>query len=194
MFTGIIEYKTKAKKIKKEDKSMCLTLPIPKGWQVYEGESISIDGICSTVFRKTLEDFSVYYMEETLSKTNVSDIDSNHEFNLEQSLTLNKFIGGHLVSGHIDTIGEVILVNQRKDSTVIKIRFPKKFSRYLIYKGSVAVNGISLTIVNAGKNYFSIALIPYTLEKTNLGSSKKGDLVNLEFDLVAKYLEKLAKK
>ncbi|MBI2601137.1 riboflavin synthase [Candidatus Daviesbacteria bacterium] len=193
MFSGIIEKKTKAIELNKNKNSIILTFARPKKWRLSEGESICIDGICSTVSKITSDTFSVYYMSETLSKTHLIFVDGSHEFNLEQSLRLTSLVGGHLVSGHIDTVGKVVNISKKEDSSVVKIEIPPEFSRYIIYKGSICVNGVSLTVVNIDKNVFTVSLIPYTLAKTNLGSLKVEDLVNIEVDLLAKYLEKLTK-
>ena len=194
MFSGIVTALEKAKKIEKSQNSMSVVLPTPMDWNLNEGESVNIDGICSTV--KQIEDksFSVYYMPETLRVTNLSKVSENHEFNLERSLTLNSLVGGHLVAGHIDCVGEVSKVLPVGDSVVLTINLPREFAKYLIYKGSVAVNGVSLTVVEANPNNFVVSLIPYTLKHTNLGSAKVGNQVNIEVDLMAKYLEKLVGK
>lgn len=191
MFSGIVEGLVKSLKIKKEKNSIVVTLPIPKGWKLKKGESINIDGICSTVFQISKNSFSVFYMAETLDKTNILETTGKHYFNLERPLKLSSFVGGHLVSGHVDTVGVVIGIKKDGQSVVLTIKIPQKFSKYLIYKGSVVVNGVSLTVVETKKASFIVSLIPYTLKQTNLGTLKIGDKVNIEVDLVAKYLERL---
>jgi len=171
-----------------------ITLPIPGGWKLQMGESVNIDGICSTVKYLDKDNFSVYYMPATLKVTTLADISDTHQFNLERSLTLNSLVGGHLVSGHVDCVGEVVNLKNEGDSKVLTITLPKEFSKYLIYKGSVAVNGVSLTVVSVEKDNFVVSLIPYTLSHTNLGSLKAQDKVNIEVDTLAKYLEKLIRK
>ncbi|MBI3485462.1 riboflavin synthase [Candidatus Daviesbacteria bacterium] len=193
MFSGIVEGLEKAKIFKKNAQSLELTLPAPKGWEIKQGESINIDGICSTVKSVSKIDFSVYYMPETIRVTNLKYLKPDHNFNLERSLSLNNLIGGHLVSGHIDTTAKVESIELKEQSKVLKFKIEEKFIRYIIYKGSIAVNGVSLTIVSEAKNYFTVSLIPYTLTHTNLRNLKVGDLVNIEVDLMAKYLEKLLK-
>ncbi|KKR51322.1 MAG: Riboflavin synthase subunit alpha [Candidatus Curtissbacteria bacterium GW2011_GWA1_40_16] len=130
-------------------------------------------------------------MPETLKKTTLSKISSSHLFNLERPLKLNSLVSGHLVSGHIDTIAKVSSIKNEKESAVLIINIPQKFTKYIIYKGSITVNGVSLTIVSTGNSSFTVSLIPYTLTYTNLGQLKVGDLANVEVDQVAKYLEKL---
>ncbi|MDO8619568.1 MAG: riboflavin synthase [Candidatus Daviesbacteria bacterium] len=194
MFSGIVTNLIKAQRIKKTAGAMEVTLPIPGDWKLTEGESVNIDGVCSTV--KSLDDknFSVYYMPATLKVTNLSEVSDQHEFNLERSLTLNSLVGGHLVVGHVDCVGLVANIKNEGEAKVLTINLPKDFAKYLIYKGSVAVNGVSLTVVKENKDNFIVSLIPYTLAHTNLGTVKVGSKVNIEVDLMAKYLEKLIQK
>ncbi|MDO8461112.1 MAG: riboflavin synthase [bacterium] len=191
MFSGIVKGLEKPTSLSKNKNGMRVTLPVPKGWKLLIGESVSVDGICSTIERVEKNTFSVYYMPETLRKTMLSALSNTHEFNLERSLTLNSLIGGHLVSGHIDTTSKIISIVKDGDSKTLTFLLNSRFTKYIIYKGSIAVNGVSLTIVSVNKNSFTVSLIPYTLSHTNLGSLKVGNTVNIELDLIAKYLEKL---
>ncbi len=191
MFSGIVTSLDIAKKIEKTNQGMEITLPIPDGWKLTEGESVNIDGICSTVKALDKDNFSVYYMPATLKVTTMAGIRDTHQFNLERSLTLNSLVGGHLVSGHVDCVGEIVNIKDEGQSRTLTISLPEEFSKYLIYKGSVAVNGVSLTVVSVEKDNFVVSLIPYTVSHTNLGSLKAQDKVNIEVDTVAKYLEKL---
>lgn len=190
MFSGIIEKVLSAKKIVKDKNSLRVTFPIPKNWKFNLGESINIDGVCSTVEKLNKETFSVFYMPETLKRTNLSKLLPTHKFNLERSLTLQSLIGGHLVSGHIDTTAKLVSVKREMESKVLEFKI--SLTKYIIEKGSISINGVSLTIVTFTKNSFIVSLIPYTLTNTNLGNLKVGDSVNIEFDLIAKYLEKLS--
>lgn len=192
MFCGIIKKLEKPLRIQKEALSMRITFKIPSGWVIEKGESISFDGACLTVESITPKEFSVFLMEETLKKTMFSYLSNNHRFNLEKPLTLNDLIGGHLVLGHVDTIGKVIDVKNNGQAKILTIKIPKKFAKYVIYKGSIAVNGVSLTIVSVLGGNFRVSLIPYTLKHTNLGELKINDKVNIEVDMIAKYLEKLS--
>lgn len=191
MFSGIIKAKAVANKIERTGNSMRLVFTVPKGFGVSLGDSISVDGICSTVERKTGNRLSFYYMPETLKRTTLAEVSDLHEFNLERCLTLQSLIGGHLVSGHIDTVAKLKSITAQDNSKLMEFLIEPKFTKYIIYKGSIAVNGVSLTVVWAGKNSFSVSTIPYTLAHTNLGKLKTGDKVNIELDLIAKYLEKL---
>lgn len=192
MFSGIITATAIATKIEKGKNSLRVSLPVPKKWKLQEGESINIDGICSTVEKIKGEIFSVFYMAETLRKTSLSSLGPNHIFNLERSLTLQSLIGGHLVSGHVDTTASLSSIKSEGEAKVLVFKLPPKFTKYIIYKGSICVNGVSLTVVHVNKNSFTVSLIPYTLSHTNLGELKLKDTVNVELDLIAKYLEKLA--
>lgn len=190
MFSGIITNLQKAIKISRNHQEMELTLSIPKSWNLTAGESINIDGVCSTVKRLNKKTFTVYYMPETLRKTGLNNLKEGHLFNLERSLTLNTLIGGHLVTGHIDTVAEVKELSAEGEAKIIKFKIKPEFSKYIIYKGSICINGVSLTIVDVIKEYFTVSLIPYTLEQTNLGLLEAGDQVNIEVDLISKYVEK----
>lgn len=192
MFSGIITATAIATKIEKGKDSLRVSLSIPKKWKLQEGESINIDGICSTVEKIKDGIFSVFYMAETLRKTSLSGLVSSHVFNLERSLTLQSLIGGHLVSGHVDTTASLSSIKLEGEAKLLVFKLPSKFTKYIIYKGSICVNGVSLTVVHVYKNSFTVSLIPYTLSHTNLGELKPKDTVNVELDLIAKYLEKLA--
>ncbi len=193
MFSGIIKKTSKASAIKKRKESMEVKFPLPKGWKLTLGESVNIDGVCSTVKDLTSKTFDVYYMPETLDKTTMGNLSSDHTFNLERCLTLNELISGHLVYGHVDTTAKVASIESAEDSKVIKFTLPANFTKYIVYKGSISVNGVSLTIVTVDKNSFSVSLIPHTLENTNLDELIVGDKVNIEVDMLAKQIEKLIK-
>lgn len=190
MFSGIVEKLEKPIKILEEKGSMRITFPIPSGWKLELGESISVDGACLTVDSLIGNSFSVFLMKETLSKTTFAGLNKGHKFNLEKPLTLNALVGGHLVLGHIDTTGVVADIQDNTDTKIIAVTL-KDFTKYLVYKGGVTVNGVSLTVVSVSSSRFTVSLIPHTLKHTNLGDLKVGDKVNIEVDLVAKYIEKL---
>lgn len=191
MFSGIIEAKVQQRTKEKKEHSITVCLPIPHGWNVALGESISVDGICSTVKEVDDSSFAVYWMDETLRKTTVKSLSDRHLYNLEKCLTLQSLIGGHLVTGHIDTVGRVEKIEKVEESRVLTFSVSPAYTKYIIYKGSIAINGVSLTIVSVTKDSFTVSLIPFTLEHTNLGELKPGEHVNIEVDMIAKYLEKL---
>lgn len=194
MFSGIITEIKKPNSLSKNKDSMEVVFPIPSGWHIKLGESINIDGVCSTVKGLSSDTFSAYYMPETVRKTSLSTLSKNHRFNIERCITLETLISGHLVYGHVDTIAKVSKVTQDQESTLLEFEIDKNFIRYIVYKGSIAVNGVSLTIVSVGNDTFSVSIIPFTKDHTNLGKLAEGDMVNIEVDMFAKYIEKLLKK
>jgi len=193
MFSGIVEKTSKTISIKKYNDGLFLEIENPYD-VLEEGESISVDGCCLTVEKFNSKSIFFFLSFETLNRTKFSKINLyEHIFNLERSLTLNKLIGGHLVLGHIDCVGKVIKVKNFEMTKVIKILFEEEFRKYLVYKGSICLDGVSLTINNLNDNYFEVTLIPKTLNLTNLKFLKEDDYVNLEFDIIAKYLENFLK-
>jgi riboflavin synthase len=193
MFTGIIETTARIKKASVRKGGMVLAIAKPAGWKLQKGDSVSINGVCSTVM--SLTGGAVFeYMPETLLKTSLSGLKAGDYVNLERPLTLNARLDGHLVQGHVDAAGTVGSITKDGNSYRIVVALPRRaasFMRYIAAKGSVAVDGISLTVVAAGKNSFSVHLVPYTWEHTAFNSKKRGDAVNIECDIVAKYLETL---
>jgi riboflavin synthase len=194
MFTGIITKISTVERASEKDGSFFVLIKKPKGWKVKLGESISINGVCSTVKNLSKDSFEVEYMPETLKKTTAGTFTKGRVVNLEKSLTLNQLLDGHIVQGHIDARGKIIEIQNVKKSKVMKIQAPKKVLTLIVEKGSVSVDGISLTVVEVKKNWFSISLVEYTLENTNLGTIKKGTEVNIETDILAKYIYKFLKK
>lgn len=188
MFSGISQNLSCIEKIKREKDLLIFHIKKPVALKIKKGDSINIDGVCSTVSKIGRDFFQVEYMSETVNIT--KPIKAGDFVNLESSLKINDLLGGHMVSGHIDCTG--IVKNVKKEKLVIS--FPKKFSKYIINKGSVTVNGISLTAHHLLRTTFQVSLIPYTLKHTNLSKLKKGSKVNLEFDQFAKYVEKISKK
>ncbi len=191
MFSGIVEKTTNYQEIKKEKGGIRISFKITNGFKVKEGESVNVDGVCSTVEKVKKGIFSFFYMPETLKKTTLSKISKVHTFNLERPLRLGSLVSGHLVAGHIDTTAKVSNIKKGKGSNVIKFQISEKFTKYIIYKGSIAINGVSLTVTEVGKDFFSVSLIPYTISHTNLGQIRIGDSVNIEIDQIYKYVEKL---
>ncbi len=193
MFTGIIKKVSTVEKVSWQKGSLFVGIKIPKKWKMKVGESISINGVCSTINKISRGIFSVEYMPETVKKTKVGDYREGIEVNLERSLRLGSLMDGHIVQGHVDTTGKIIEIQKVKQSVVMKIKVPKEFMKFLASKGSVSVDGISLTIVEAKKDWFTISLVSYTLENTNLGEIKVGEKVNIETDAIAKYIFNILK-
>lgn len=193
MFTGIIKKLSKVESVAYKNDSLFVSIKMPKGWKIKVGESISINGVCSTVKKTDKRTFEVEYMPETIAKTTVGKFQKETEVNLEKSLKMNDLLDGHIVQGHIDTRGKIVDIKKVKESKVMKIRVPKKFMRFIAEKGSISVDGISLTVVDTGTDWFTISLVSYTMENTNLGKTIVGEEVNIETDVLAKYLDKLLK-
>ena len=186
MFTGIISKTAKVKNIKSQDGSFVVEVQNNLG-QIKLGESISVNGICSTV-KKIDKDIFFEYMPETLKLSNLGSLKKGDIVNLEQSMRMNDRLDGHIVLGHIDGRGEILDIKKEGNSRVFNIKIPaREFMKLLVYKGSVAMEGISLTVTKVLKDSFVVKIIPYTLKHTNLQFKKKGDKVNLEFDILAKY-------
>lgn len=192
MFTGIIQEIGKVKKVKKGSNIATFSIQTAKILKKKKiGDSIAINGVCVTITRLNKNIFEFQAVQETLEKTNLKNLKTGSEINLEPALTLNQTLDGHLVQGHVDNIGIVENLTRNKDQGTLKIKFPKEMAHYLAFKGSIAINGVSLTISDLQESTFSVALIPHTLEKTNLKDLKKEDKVNLEIDLIARYLKNL---
>jgi riboflavin synthase len=193
MFTGIIKKVSKVENVSWRKGSLFVEIGKPKGWKIKLGESISINGVCSTVKKISKDKFTVEYMPETVKKTTVGDYTKGVEVNLEKSMKLMDLLDGHLVQGHVDTRGKIIDIKKVKESKVMKYRVPTKFMKLIAPKGSVAIDGISLTVVDTGKDWFTVSLVSYTLENTNFGNTKKGANVNIETDVFAKYVYNILK-
>lgn len=193
MFTGIITKVSLVENAKERSGSFFVVVKKPKVWKIKIGESISINGVCSTVKSLKKNSFEVEYMPETLKKTTAGSFKRGRIVNLEKNLTMNQLLDGHIVQGHIDARGKIIEIKKVRKSKVMKIQAPKKVMTLIAEKGSVSVDGISLTVVEAKKNWFSVSLVEYTLENTNLGTIKEGEEVNIETDVLAKYVYKILK-
>ena len=192
MFTGLIEEKGKLiNKIKTGD-GLRLVLTAQKVFDDLNiGSSISINGVCLTVVELNKDSFAVDTIEETLKKTNLGRLNINDFVNLERPLKADARLGGHFVLGHVDTTGKVESVKELSNSHFMTISFPQNFQQYLIYVGSVAIDGVSMTVAEVSDNTFSVGIIPHTWIETVFSSKKPGDSVNLEFDVLGKYVEKI---
>lgn len=193
MFTGVIKSLSKVEKITWQKGSLFVEVVLPKGWKVKLGESISVNGVCSTVKNVGKKSFVVEYMPETVKKTTVGEFKKGTALNLERSLRVGDSTDGHIVQGHVDCVGRVLEMKKVDQSVVMKIQVPKEFMKFLAPKGLVAVEGISLTIVDSKKDWFTVSLVSHTLENTNLGKIRVGEKVNIEVDAIAKYLYQILK-
>jgi riboflavin synthase len=192
MFTGLVEEIGKLKIKQPKGEAYQLTFTAKKVMDDLEiGSSISVNGVCLTVVRKTSDDFSVDAIEETLKKTNLGDLGVGDKVNLERPLKAEARLGGHFVLGHIDTTGKVVDVKELSNSHFLTIEIPERFKKYLIFVGSVAIDGVSMTVAQLQDNTFSVGIIPHTWEETIFFTKKSGVSVNLEFDVLGKYVERI---
>jgi riboflavin synthase len=192
VFTGIVEELGVVRALRLLPESGQLTLEGKKvlnGTQI--GDSIAVNGVCLTVIRQSEREFTVDVMAETLAKTNLSELKSGSRVNLERALQLQTRLGGHLVSGHVDGVGSIRRIAPWGIAQVYEITTPATLLPYMLPKGSIAIDGISLTIIDVETDYFTVSLIPHTFEETTLGLKGIGAGVNLETDLIGKYVARL---
>jgi riboflavin synthase len=193
MFTGIIQALGKIESIDKQGGDVRLRVATPNLdlSDVQLGDSIAVNGVCLTAVAFNKNSFSADVSNETLTCTTFSNLETGMDVNLEKALTPMTRLGGHLVSGHVDGIGKIIERHDDGRSERFIIEAPAELAKYIANKGSICVNGISLTVNNVNGSEFSLNIVPHTLQETNMGSYKKGTLVNLEVDVIARYLERL---
>ena len=193
MFTGIIESTGTVEKIENKGKNIELTLSSSLSSELKIDESLSHNGVCLTVTQCDKSFYTVTIIHESLKKTNFFDIKVGSQVNLERSLKMNGRLDGHIVQGHIDCIGKCLNKVDQDNSWLFTFQFSEKFSSLIIEKGSICINGISLTCFDISKNNFTVAIIPHTFENTNFKFLNVGDKVNLEFDILGKYINKIIK-
>lgn len=192
MFTGIVEEIGTVVSISKGVQSSKLTL---QGDVIFEdmhiGDSIAVNGVCLTVTTKTSNTFTVDVMAETLRCSSLGSLTNGSKVNMERAMAANGRFGGHIVSGHIDGTGEIESFVKEDNAVWVTVKTPAKILKYIIEKGSIAIDGISLTVAYVDSRCFKVSLIPHTASNTTLLSKKTGDIVNLENDVVGKYIDKL---
>lgn len=192
MFTGIIEEVGRVVKIAQQGQFATITI---SGSRIFNdmhlGDSIAVNGVCLTVTQFGSNHFCADVMSETLQRTTLGSLQPNSPVNLERAMAANGRFGGHIVSGHIDGTGEIVSITPAHNAVWFRIKSTPKLLRYVIEKGSITIDGISLTVVDCDAESFRVSVIPHTLSETNLGGKKIGDRVNLENDVIGKYVEKL---
>ncbi len=188
MFTGIVEEVGSVTQLEGYRMSVQATLVI-EGLKL--GDSMAVNGACLTVVALEPEEFSVDLSPETLRRTSLGDLTPGKAVNLERPLAVSDRLGGHIVQGHVDATGRLTSSKLEADCVILRIRCPKRMMRYIVEKGFITLDGISLTVVKKDTSSFTLSVIPYTLEHTNLKEKVAGDRVNLESDIVAKYIESL---
>ena len=193
MFTGIIESVAVVEKVEKKGKNIELKLSSNLSSKLRVDESLSHNGVCLTVTSCDEDFYCVTIVDESLKKSNFSNIKVGSEVNLERSLVINGRLDGHIVQGHVDDIGLCIKKVDQENSWLYTFEFSEKYSNLIIEKGSICVNGVSLTCFDVSDNKFTVAIIPHTYENTNFKFLKEGEAVNLEFDILGKYIKKILK-
>jgi len=192
VFTGIIEGKGKVLNIEYRGEGRRLSIELPTELtDVQLGDSINLNGACVTIVEKRGRSITVDLSGETLQRTNLSWLKEGDWVNLERALRLSDRLGGHLVTGHIDGMGEIVEKVRQREFYLLKIRIPSPMMKYVVPKGSIAIDGVSLTVNETEGDVIQITLIPYTIEKTTLTDKKVGDRVNIETDILGKYVEKM---
>ncbi|MEU9342360.1 riboflavin synthase [Streptomyces sp. NPDC048278] len=192
MFTGIVEELGEVTAVENLGDASRFRLRGPvvtEGAQ--HGDSIAVNGVCLTVVEHEGEEFTADVMAETLKRSSLGALDVGSRVNLERPTAVGSRLGGHIVQGHVDGTGQVLARTPSEHWEIVRVSLPADLARYVVEKGSITVDGISLTVVEAGPDYFTVSLIPTTLDLTTLGRKQPGDPVNLEVDIVAKYVERL---
>ncbi|KJY25420.1 MULTISPECIES: riboflavin synthase [Streptomyces] len=192
MFTGIVEELGEVTAVEQLAEASRFRLRGPVVTEgAKHGDSIAVNGVCLTVVETADGEFTADVMQETLDRSSLGALGAGSRVNLERPMALGGRLGGHLVQGHVDGTGEILSRTPSEHWELVKIALPAHLSRYVVEKGSITVDGVSLTVVEAAADYFTISLIPTTLALTTLGIKQPGDPVNLEVDVLAKYVERL---
>jgi len=193
VFTGLIECVGEVMRIERDqdDARLIVRADLPEPKDMAVGDSIAVNGVCLTVVEITGRMFSFDVSAETLACTTCGELNAGRIVNLERALLPSTRLGGHIVSGHVDGIGQIVAIRPRGESRVLRIRVPEGLSRYIASKGSVTIDGISLTVNAVDCAEFEVNIIPHTMEKTHLAAIGEGSRLNIEVDIVARYLERL---
>ena len=191
MFTGIIEDLGVVESLEREAANLHIKIRSSLAKELKIDQSVSHNGVCLTVVSCNNSSFTVTAIKETLNKTNLSEINTNQLINLERGIKLGERLDGHMVQGHVDQIGNCVGIESQDGSWLYDFEYDPSFGNLTIEKGSITVNGVSLTVLNSRTNGFSVAIIPYTFNNTNFKYLEVGSSVNLEFDIIGKYVSKL---
>ena len=191
MFTGLVEAIGRVKRVDHSTDSLALTIGVPDGFSSFtHGESISVDGACLTVISSTADSFTVDVMRETLVVTSLKNVSVGKQVNLERAMMAGSRFGGHYVQGHVDVVAKLDNREPGDKWEYFTFSIPKEFTRYIVKRGSIAIQGVSLTVTEVSKKHFTVSLIPETLRATTLSLLQPDDDVNIEVDVLAKYVEK----
>lgn len=192
MFTGLVEELGQIRAVSRRSRSVHVSVGAQKVLEDAKiGDSIAVNGVCLTVVALSEANFTADVMPETFERTTLSKLKSGDKVNLERTLRLSDRLGGHIVSGHVDVVGTVEAVTPKEIANIFRIRVPAEHGRMIIPQGSVAVDGISLTVVDCGEEWFTVSLIPHTWSVTVLAYKRAGDVVNIETDVIGKYVRRL---
>ena len=194
MFTGIIETVGVITKVEKDQDNIHLTVKSSITNELKIDQSVAHNGVCLTVVSIIDDEYTVTAINETIEKTNLGELRKNDKVNLERAMKLGDRLDGHIVQGHVDEIGICKNIKDDNGSTIFTFEYFSENNNITIEKGSITVNGVSLTVINSKNSEFSVAIIPYTKENTTFNKLKIGDKVNLEFDVIGKYVSRLTKK
>ena len=190
MFTGIVETQGILREIEVSDLNKILWIESPASDELKVDQSVAHNGVCLTIEEVINNVHRVTAIRETLLKTNIESWKVGTAVNIERCMLMNGRIDGHIVQGHVDTTGRCIAVNENRGSTEYRIQFPRELAHLVIEKGSICINGISLTAFDVGMEELSVAIIPYTFNNTNMKDVQEGDLLNIEFDILGKYIQR----
>jgi len=191
MFTGIIEQVGKIKTLTKEGSNLHIEIASDLASELKIDQSVSHNGVCLTVVEVKNNSYLVTAIDETLQKTNLGSLTESNAINLERAMKLGDRLDGHIVQGHVDQVGVCKSISEENGSWIFTFTYKEEKGNVTIEKGSITINGVSLTVVNSKENEFSVAIIPYTFEQTNFKELKTGSKVNLEFDMIGKYVARI---
>ena len=194
MYTGIIETIGIVESLDSEGNNINLLVSSSISKDLEVDQSVSHDGVCLTVTKKSEKSHNVTLVNETIKKSKFSDLRIGSELNLERSMKINGRIDGHIVQGHVDDVGKCVNIEDESNSWIFTFQISDKFSRYLVEKGSISINGVSLTCFDIKDKFFSVAIIPHTYQNTNFNKIKTNEFVNIEFDIIGKYVDRIIKK
>lgn len=187
MFTGIIRHLGQVKEVRTEQNAVRLFITLPKKCVVRNGDSVSVNGVCLTVDEKSRGIVRFTLMPSTLRVTALGELERGQQVNIELPLRYGDRVDGHYVMGHVDGVGRVMAIKKKGESREVTFRIPKALTRYIAPKGSVAIDGVSLTVVSKRGHSFVVSLTPYTLRETHFGTTRAGDKINVEIDMLARY-------
>ena len=194
MFTGIVEALAKVERIEHDGSNIHFTFSCPFTHELKIDQSIAHNGVCLTVIRIDNNQYTITAIEETLKKTNLKDLQVGNYINIERCMPANGRFDGHIVQGHVDQTGKIISIIEKLGSWEFTIQYDSSLGNITVEKGSITINGTSLTVVNSRESTFSVCIIPYTFENTIFKYIKVEDIVNLEFDIIGKYIAKMLTK